>query len=125
MPQSLHGGAGDGATKIVATIAANAERPGALAALLSAGAAVARLNGAHARPGDIARRVALVRRVSARLGRPVGVLLDLGGPKIRIGRLPGDAAMLATGASVEIAPGARSEGERPGVVRLAVTYPAL
>ena len=116
---------GDVATKIVATIADNAEKPGALEALLAAGVDVVRLNGAHAKPGDIARRVALVRRVSARRGVPVGVLLDLGGPKIRLGSLPGGSVSLVSGRTVEIAAGAASEGERGGAVRLAVTYPAL
>ena len=117
---------GEGATKIVATIADNAEKPGALDALLAAGVDVVRLNGAHAKPGDIARRTALVRRVSARRGRPVGVLLDLGGPKIRVGALPGGSVSLRNGRTVEIVPGAASEGgEKGGLVRLAVTYPAL
>ncbi len=117
---------GDGATKIVATIADNAEKPGALDALLAAGVDVIRLNGAHAKPGDIARRTALVRRVSARHGRPVGVLLDLGGPKIRLGALPGGSVSLRNGRTVEISAGAASEGGgKAGLVRLAVTYPAL
>ncbi len=114
-----------GATKIVATIADNAEKPGALDALLAAGVDVVRLNGAHAKPGDIARRTALVRRVAARRGRPVGVLLDLGGPKIRLGALPGGSVSLVNGRPVEIAAGAAAAGGRSGVVRLAVTYPAL
>ncbi len=118
-------GRGDGATKIVATIADNAEKPGALAALLAAGVDVVRLNGAHARSGDIGRRTALVRRVAARRGKPVGVLLDLGGPKIRLGALPGGSASLRNGRTVEITAGSVSEGPRPGVIRLAVTYPAL
>ena len=122
----MSGKTGDGATKIVATIADNAEKPGALDALLAAGVDVVRLNGAHAKPGDIARRTALVRRVSARRGRPVGVLLDLGGPKIRLGALPGGSVLLLTGRSVEIVAGSASEGgEKGGLVRLAVTYPAL
>ncbi len=116
---------GDGATKIVATIADNAERKGALEALLRAGVDVVRLNGAHARSGDIARRVRLVRRAAARVGRPVGVLLDLGGPKIRIGSVAGGSVALRTGARVEIAPGADGGARRKGRVRLAVTYPAL
>jgi pyruvate kinase len=116
---------GDRATKIVATIAGNAEKPGALDALLAAGVDVVRLNGAHAKPGEIARRTALVRRVSARRGRPVGVLLDLGGPKIRLGALPGGSVALVNGRSVEIVPGAASDSRRPGLLRLAVTYPAL
>lgn len=115
----------EAATKIVATIADNAEKPGALDALLAAGVDVVRLNGAHAKTGDIARRTALVRRVSGRRGKPVGVLLDLGGPKIRLGALPGGSVSLVNGRTVEIAPGTATESERTGVVRLAVTYPAL
>jgi pyruvate kinase len=116
---------GDGATKIVATIADNAEKPGALDALIVAGVDVVRLNGAHSKPGEIARRTALVRRVAARRRRPVGVLLDLGGPKIRLGALPGGSVALLNGRTVEIVPGSESDGQRPGFVRLAVTYPAL
>ncbi|MGE5717955.1 MAG: pyruvate kinase [Acidobacteriota bacterium] len=113
------------ATRIVATIASNAERPGALAALLDAGVDVVRLNGAHCLPGEITRRVALVRRLSRSRRAPTGVLLDLGGPKLRLGRLPGDAVTLAKGRTVELFPGVASRGESGAVVRLAVTYPAL
>src|SRR5437899_799766 len=73
------------ATKIVATIGKNADDPGALEALLAAGVDVVRLNGAHCGPGEIRARVALVRRIEKKLGRPFGILLDLGGPKIRVG----------------------------------------
>src|SRR5450759_5188995 len=66
------------ATRIVATIARNAESPGALAALLEAGVDVVRLNGAHCAAGEISRCVALVRRVSRSRRLPTGVLLDLG-----------------------------------------------
>src|ERR1035441_3610149 len=90
------------ATRIVATIASNAERPGALAALLDAGVDVVRLNGAHCQPGEIARRVALVRRVARARRAPTGVLLDLGGPKIRLDPLPGGAVSLASGRAVEL-----------------------
>ena len=77
------------ATKIVATIGPNVEKPGALARLLQAGVDVVRLNGAHCRPGDIRRRTVLVRRVEAVRPTPDGILLDLGGPKIRLGRVDG------------------------------------
>ncbi len=113
------------ATRIVATIASNAERPGALAALLDAGVDVVRLNGAHCRPGEIARRVALVRRLSRSRRAPTGVLLDLGGPKLRLGTLPGGAVSLAKGRTVELFPGVASARESGAAVCLAVTYPAL
>jgi pyruvate kinase len=113
------------ATRIVATIASNAEKPGVLAALLDAGVDVVRLNGAHCRPGEIARRVALVRRVSRSRGVPTGVLLDLGGPKIRLGALPGGAVSLGKGATAELFPDVVPVGASEAPVRLTVTYPAL
>jgi pyruvate kinase len=118
-------GAGRRATRIVATIGSNAEKPGALEALLDAGVDVVRLNGAHCHSGEIARRVALVRRISRARRVPTGVLLDLGGPKIRVGALAGGAVSLVNGQAVTLFPGASSEGESGGSVRLAVTYPAL
>jgi pyruvate kinase len=109
------------ATKIVATIGPRAETGGELVRLLSAGVDVVRLNGAHCRPGDIARRVALVREAEKALGRPVGVLLDLGGPKIRVGPIVGDTTVWEAGDLVEIVP-----GRVPGSGRtISVTYPAL
>ena len=61
------------ATRIVATIGPTAEKDGLLGRLLTAGVDVVRLNGAHCQPGDIARRVALVREAEKQVGRPVGV----------------------------------------------------
>ena len=113
------------ATRIVATIGPNAEKPGALEALLDAGADVVRLNGAHCRRGEIARRVALVRRLARARRAPTGVLLDLGGPKIRVGALAGGSASLVCGQAVELFPGRAPAAGPGGAVRLAVTYPAL
>ena len=93
------------ATKIVATIGPRAERAGELVRLLSAGVDVVRLNGAHCAPGDIARRVALVRDAEKAVGRPVGVLLDLGGPKIRVGPIEGDTTAWKEGTSSRSFPG--------------------
>ena len=109
------------ATKIVATIGPRAEKGGELVRLLSAGVDVVRLNGAHCQPGDIARRVALVRDAEKALDRPVGVLLDLGGPKIRVGPIDGDTTTWAEGDVVEILPGLRRGAGRT----ISVTYPAL
>jgi pyruvate kinase len=109
------------ATKIVATIGPRAERPGELVRLLRAGVDVIRINGAHCAPGEIARRVALVRESEKEVGRPVGVLLDLGGPKIRVGPIAGDSTVWRDGDVVEIVPGNR----RGAGLRISVTYPAL
>jgi pyruvate kinase len=109
------------ATKIVATIGPRAERPGELVRLLQAGVDVVRINGAHCAPGDIARRVALVRESEKAVGHPVGVLLDLGGPKIRVGPIVGDSTVWRDGDVVEIVPGTR----KGSGLRISVTYPAL
>ncbi len=109
------------ATKIVATIGPRAEREGELVRLLSAGVDVVRLNGAHCAPGDIARRVALVRGAEKVVGRPVGVLLDLGGPKIRVGPIDGDTTVWKDGDLVEILAGHKRGAGRT----ISVTYPAL
>ena len=109
------------ATRIVATIGPRAEKDGELVRLLTAGVDVVRLNGAHCQPGDIARRVALVREAEKAVGRPVGILLDLGGPKIRVGPIEGDTTAWKDGDLVEIAPGHRAGAGK----RISVTYPAL
>jgi len=112
-------------TKIVATIGPNAEKPGALARLLRAGVDVVRLNGAHCRPGDIRRRTALVRKAEAGHPRPIGVLLDLGGPKIRLGRVDEGTPTLSAGEAVELTPRPVKAGRTGGARRFHVTYAAL
>lgn len=85
-------------TKIVATLGPATDSPGVLYALLSAGVDVFRLNAAHAGPGELAERLRVARAMAAEAGREVGVLLDLPGPKLRIG---------------EVAPGVELEPGRP------------
>ncbi len=113
------------ATKIVATIGPNVEKPGALARLLQAGVDVVRLNGAHCRPGDIRRRTVLVRKVEAVRPRPVGILLDLGGPKIRLGRVDEGTVNLSAGEAVELTPRPVGANRSGGARRFHVTYAAL
>jgi len=77
-------------TKIVATVGPACEGPERLAELVLAGVDVFRLNTAHGDVGEHTSRVAAIREVSQRLNRPIGILVDLGGPKIRLGDLPDD-----------------------------------
>jgi pyruvate kinase len=72
-------------TKIVATIGPASDKPDVLAKMMSAGVDVARLNGSHGTREDLERRLALVRFVAEKAGRVVGVMLDLPGPKLRVG----------------------------------------
>ncbi|HNK64664.1 MAG TPA: pyruvate kinase, partial [Anaerolineales bacterium] len=74
-------------TKIVATIGPASDSEQALEALIKAGMNVARLNFSHGTHEQHAMRIARIRAVSKKLEMPVGILQDLQGPKIRVGRL--------------------------------------
>ncbi len=77
-------------TKIVATVGPACERPERLTDLVRAGVDVFRLNTAHGDMAEHTARVETIRAVSRQLNRPIGILVDLGGPKIRLGDLPDD-----------------------------------
>lgn len=74
-------------TRIVATAGPSTDAPGVVDSLISAGVDVFRLNASHAGPGELASRLAMIREASARVGREVGVLVDLSGPKLRVGEV--------------------------------------
>lgn len=74
-------------TKIVATIGPASDSEKALESLIKSGMNVARLNFSHGTHEQHALRVAAIRRVSSSLNMPVGILQDLQGPKIRVGKL--------------------------------------
>jgi pyruvate kinase len=91
-------------TKIVATIGPASESPAALDALIAAGVDVARLNSSHSGPVQLARRLEAVRGAAERAGRHVAVMLDLAGPKLRLGEVaPG--TRLQAGAGFALVPG--------------------
>jgi pyruvate kinase len=71
-------------TKIVATLGPATDEPEVLTEMIRAGLDVARLNASHGTVEDRRRRLAAARQAAHRADRCVGVLLDLGGPKIRI-----------------------------------------
>jgi pyruvate kinase len=74
-------------TKIVATLGPVSSSHEQVAALALAGVDAFRLNLSHGTHGDHAERIRVVRAVSAEIGRPLAVIADLQGPKIRIGDL--------------------------------------
>jgi pyruvate kinase len=71
-------------TKIVATLGPATDTARVLKKVLAAGVDIVRLNYSHGTADDQARRVELVRKVAAELGRDIGILADLQGPKIRV-----------------------------------------
>lgn len=73
-------------TKIVATIGPATSTPDALRDLIKAGATTLRLNFSHGTHDDHLRSIRLIRQISFELNQPVGILQDLQGPKIRLGR---------------------------------------
>jgi len=85
-------------TKIVATAGPATDDPSVLLEMIRAGVNVVRLNASHGTRDDLARRLKLVREATERAGTSVGVLLDLGGPKIRIEGFQGGRVQLAEGA---------------------------
>ncbi|MCB1625905.1 MAG: pyruvate kinase, partial [Pseudomonadales bacterium] len=84
-------------TKIVATLGPATDDLATLTEMVRAGLDVARVNFSHGRHEDHARRIQLVRDAAARAGQYVGILADLGGPKIRIESFRGGKITLADG----------------------------
>ncbi len=84
-------------TKIVATIGPASREPETLVRMVEAGMDVARLNYSHGTLDEHAETVRRVRDAAGRLGRPVAILQDLPGPKIRIGPLREDVVELTPG----------------------------
>ena len=113
--------------KIVATLGPALDEPDRLRAALEAGIDVVRLNFSHGNHDDHAKRLETVREISARIGRNVGSLADLQGPKIRLGTLPEAGVDLETGGEVYLVPGRESLAEysSEGIPALPVVYEAL
>ncbi|HTW26132.1 MAG TPA: pyruvate kinase [Acetobacteraceae bacterium] len=84
-------------TKIVATIGPASSTPEVLARLFQAGADVFRLNFSHGAHEDHAARIAMIRELEERFERPIGILADVQGPKLRVGRFGGGRVHLQTG----------------------------
>ena len=80
-------------TKIVATIGPATASPDGIAALIGAGIDGARLNLSHGTRDDHARSATLVREAEADAGRPIALIADLQGPKLRVGELNGDVEL--------------------------------
>jgi pyruvate kinase len=84
-------------TKIVCTIGPSSNSAEIIGALIQNGMSVARLNfshGTHEDHGDMAKKI---RAASASAGRPVAILQDLCGPKIRVGEIPAPGIQLTAG----------------------------
>ncbi|SEO55269.1 pyruvate kinase [Nitrosovibrio sp. Nv6] len=114
-------------TKIVCTLGPATDQPGIVAHLIESGMDVARINASHGNHADHARRIQLVRRSAWESGRPVAILVDLPGPKFRIGELPDGCCKLEEGTIVTLAAedDIAEEGPKEGSSLLPVRNPEL
>ncbi len=106
-------------TKIVCTLGPASSTRDALRGLVGAGLNVARINFSHSTHEQHAATIALIRDVAAETGRPIAILGDLQGPRIRIGEL-GQSRELPDGSDVVFAPEGKENGDE-----IPVTYEAL
>ncbi|WP_026735245.1 pyruvate kinase [Fischerella sp. PCC 9605] len=84
-------------TKIVATIGPATSSPEMLKAIIEAGATTLRLNFSHGSHADHQRNIRLIRQTAFELNQPVGILQDLQGPKIRLGKFENGSIVVAKG----------------------------
>lgn len=108
-------------TKIVATIGPASEKYETIREMACAGADVFRLNFAHGNHAWLNGIVDRIRQVSHELNRPIGILGDLSGPKIRLHKLPNDAITCVQGETFDFVRGDETTDER----RLTCTYAPL
>ena len=81
-------------TKIVATLGPSSSEPAVLERMVRAGVDVVRLNFSHGTADDHERRAALIKEIASKVGRTVGIMCDLQGPKIRVGKFREGRVML-------------------------------
>ena len=81
-------------TKIIATIGPASNEPEVITRLIEAGADVFRLNCSHSDKATREKTIKIIREASSKLKREIGILLDLQGPKIRVGKLRNGSVLL-------------------------------
>jgi pyruvate kinase len=108
--------------KIVCTLGPASNTPDRIGELIEAGMSVARLNFSHGTHEDHARLLQIVRAEADKRGRAIAVLLDLQGPKIRVGKFATGQVELRTGAEFTITADPNVIGDEK---RVSTTYTAL
>jgi pyruvate kinase len=91
-------------TKVVCTLGPASAKPEIVQRMVASGMDMARINMSHGDHATHAASIVMVREAARSVGRPVAILADLQGPKIRVGELPADVE-LVPGETVAMAPG--------------------
>ncbi|CAH2604187.1 Pyruvate kinase [Rhodovastum atsumiense] len=89
-------------TKIIATLGPASSTQEVMSRLFQAGADVFRLNFSHGSHEDHAARIAIIRELEQQFDRPIGILADVQGPKLRVGRFGGGRVQLQTGQGFQL-----------------------
>ncbi|MBO1076488.1 pyruvate kinase [Roseomonas marmotae] len=89
-------------TKIVATLGPASSTPEVIERLYRTGADVFRLNFSHGSHEDHAARISIIRALEKKVGRPIGILADVQGPKLRVGRFQAGRVQLQAGQSFRL-----------------------
>ena len=92
-------------TKIIATIGPASDSEAMIKDLAEAGMDVARIGLAHGTLDEAIEKFRRVRRVEAFLGRPIGTMIDLPGPKVRAGAMPEHGLLVEQGQIIHLTPG--------------------
>ncbi|OGP53185.1 MAG: pyruvate kinase [Deltaproteobacteria bacterium RBG_13_52_11] len=108
-------------TKIVCTIGPSSSEPTIMEEMIREGMDVARLNFSHGDHEGHAEKITQVKRLSAKTGRPVAILQDLGGGKVRVGEIEGGTVSLDTGATITLT----TKLTKGNAEKISVTYPGL
>jgi len=102
-------------TKIIATIGPVSEKDDILEKLIARGIDAARLNFSHGSHEEQGNRIKKIRKICKKLKKPIAIIADIQGPKIRIGNLPAEGVELKNGQEITIDTGTREfyEGRIP------------
>src|ERR1700742_3711499 len=98
-------------TKIVATLGPASNTPGVMRELFEAGVDVFRINMSHTPHAMLTQMHGFLRHLSAEVNRPIGILVDLQGPKIRLGSIPGGKRLLKQDERIRLVLGEKAENE--------------
>ena len=108
-------------TKVLCTIGPASESPEVIRELIAGGMRVARLNFSHGTLGDHEQKIHIIRRIAKEMDKPVAILQDLGGPKIRLGYIPEPGVRLESGRHIILTTQIVEGSEQ----RISVSYPLL